>query len=97
MDALRAKLPTSMPQWQLHDLRRTARSLMSRAGVRPEVAERTLGHAIGGVEAVYDRHDYLDEKSRALVMLADLIAMILVPPTGNVIPLKEVAPLGRGA
>lgn len=31
-----------LPQWQLHDLRRTARSLMSRAGVRDEHAERVL-------------------------------------------------------
>jgi integrase len=40
-----AKLPP-IPQWQLHDLRRTARSLMSRAGVSSEHAERVLGHAI---------------------------------------------------
>ena len=44
--ALDAKLPPGMPQWQMHDLRRTARSLMSRAGVPSEHAERVLGHAI---------------------------------------------------
>jgi integrase len=44
-----AKLPP-MPQWQLHDLRRTARSLMSRAGVLPHIAERVLGHSLQGVE-----------------------------------------------
>ena len=47
-----------MPAWVLHDLRRTARSLISRAGVRPDIAERVLGHAISGVEGVYDRHSY---------------------------------------
>jgi integrase len=31
--------------WVIHDLRRTARSLMARAGIRPDVAERVLGHA----------------------------------------------------
>src|SRR5262249_34346088 len=36
-----ANLPP-MPEWNLHDLRRTARSLMSRAGVRPDIAERVL-------------------------------------------------------
>ena len=41
---LDAKAP--LPEWRLHDLRRTARSLMSRAGVRPDIAERVLGHAI---------------------------------------------------
>ena len=40
-----AKLP-AMPNWTVHDLRRTARSLMSRAGIRPDIAERVLGHAI---------------------------------------------------
>jgi integrase len=35
-----------IPKWQLHDLRRTARSLMS---VRPDIAERVLSHSIKGV------------------------------------------------
>src|SRR5262245_42042776 len=52
--------------WVLHDLRRTARSLMSRAGVRSEIAERVMGHAIAGVEGVYDRHTYREEKAHAL-------------------------------
>jgi integrase len=68
---------TAMPQWQLHDLRRTARSLMSRAGVPSEHAERVLGHTIPGVEGVYDRHRYEAEKGRALAALAELIAGIL--------------------
>jgi integrase len=50
------KLP-AMPQWQLHDLRRTARSLLSRCGVPREHAERILGHVVGGVEGTYDRHE----------------------------------------
>jgi integrase len=33
--------------WRLHDLRRTARSLMSRAGVDADIAERCLAHVIG--------------------------------------------------
>jgi hypothetical protein len=60
-----AKLPP-MPRWVIHDLRRTARSLMSRAGVRPDIAERVMGHAIQGVEGVYDRHSYRKEKAHAL-------------------------------
>ena len=40
--------PLAAP-WRLHDLRRTARSLMSRAGVNKDIAERCLAHAIGGV------------------------------------------------
>jgi integrase len=72
-----AKLPTDMPRWTLHDLRRTARSLMSRAGVSSDHAERVLGHAIGGVEGIYDRHAYFDEKAVALAKLASLIDAIV--------------------
>jgi integrase len=70
----------SVRNWVFHDLRRTARSLMSRAGVRPEIAERVLGHAITGVEGVYDRHSYLEEKAEALRLLASLIETIVAAP-----------------
>jgi integrase len=65
--------------WTLHDLRRTARSLMSRAGVSSDHAERCLGHAIGGVRATYDRHEYYAEKRRAFDALATQIELILHP------------------
>jgi integrase len=65
--------------WTLHDLRRTARSLMSRAGVPSEHAERCLGHVIGGVEGVYDRHSYREEMLIAYEKLATLIQQILDP------------------
>ena len=77
-----------MEPWVLHDLRRTARSLMSRAGVHPDVAERVLGHKIGGVRGVYDRHEYLAEKRDALQRLATLVAHILNSPTGNIVILE---------
>jgi integrase len=61
----------------IHDLRRTARSLMSRAGVRPDIAERVLGHVQSGVAGVYDRHANREEKAQALKMLAGLVDNIL--------------------
>jgi integrase len=83
--AFDAKVADVAP-WVLHDLRRTARSLMARAGVRPDIAERVMGHAIGGVEGVYDRHDYRAEKADALARLAALIDGI-VHPRENVVPM----------
>ena len=71
--------------WVLHDLRRTARSLMSRAGVSSVHAERVLGHAIRGVEGTYDRHRYEQEKGVALERLAGLIALIVNPSAGHVV------------
>jgi integrase len=84
-----AKLPSDMPNWRLHDLRRTARSLMSRAGVSSEHAERVMGHAIGGVEGIYDRHAYADEKAEALNKLAALIDSIVHPLSADVLPMKQ--------
>jgi integrase len=74
--------------WTIHDLRRTARSLMSRADVRPDIAERVLGHAIQGVEGVYDRHSYREEKAHALKALAGLIDNILRPESAKVTRLR---------
>lgn len=69
-----------LPHWQLHDLRRTAKTLMQRARVRPDVSGRVLGHVIPGVEGAYDSHAYDDEKGVALETLANTIGMILNPP-----------------
>jgi integrase len=57
--------------WRIHDLRRTSRSLMSRAGIATELAERMLGHAVPTIQKVYDRHKYLEEMSLAYSKLAD--------------------------
>jgi integrase len=51
--------------WTLHDFRRTAKTLMARADVRPDISERVLGHQIRGVEAIYDRHRYEQQKADA--------------------------------
>lgn len=58
---------------------------MSRADVRPDIAERVLGHAIPGIEGVYDRHDYFAQKADAMNRLTAMIEAILEPLKGNVI------------
>jgi integrase len=78
-----------LPNWTLHDLRRTAKTLMVRAGVRPDISERVLGHVIAGVEGTYDRHSYADEKRDALEKLAAMIERILNPPASNVSTLEQ--------
>jgi integrase len=75
--------------WRIHDLRRTARSLLSRAGVNSDIAERCLGHALRGIRATYDRHRYLNEMSDAFEALATQIERIVNPPEGDVVPLQR--------
>jgi integrase len=82
-----------LPNWTLHDLRRTARTLMSRAGIQPDICERVLAHKIGGVRGTYDRYDYLPQKRHALEALAAEIERIVNRPADNVVPLRS----GEGA
>lgn len=49
-----------------HDLRSTSRSHLAALGVDVLIAERCLNHSLGGLVAVYDQHDYIEERRRAL-------------------------------
>jgi len=60
---------------------------MSRAGVPSDHAERCLGHVVGGVRGVYDRHRYNEEMRQAYEALAALIARI-VDPQQNVVSIR---------
>jgi integrase len=80
-----------LSNWRLHDLRRTARSLMSRAGVAPDVAERCLAHAISGVRGTYDRHSYYREKQLAFEALAQQLDRIVNPPADVIVPIPREA------
>jgi integrase len=84
-----AELGRPVPNWRFHDLRRTARSLMARAGVRPDHAERCLGHVLQGVEGIYDRHTYEDEKRQGFEALAALVRRIVDPPPATVVSLPQ--------
>lgn len=82
--SLTVLLSRALPEFQevgvapfaLHDLRRTCRTGLARLGVAPHVAERVLNHAQPGVEGVYDRHAYLDEKRDALDRWAGHVATL---------------------
>jgi integrase len=63
--------------WTFHDCRRTARTLLSRAKVDPDVAERALGHKIRGIRKTYDWHDYASEMLQAFETLPALIERIV--------------------
>jgi integrase len=76
--------------WTLHDCRRTARSLMSRAGVNADIGERCLGHVIGGVRGVYDQYEYHSEKLQAFEKLAALLEQI-VHPQENVVVERSIS------
>ncbi|MDF4350696.1 integrase, partial [Vibrio parahaemolyticus] len=57
----------------VHDLRRTFRTLLSQCGVAPHIAERCLNHKLGKQIDTYDKHDFLEERKRALDKLSKLL------------------------
>ena len=46
-------------------------------GISSDHAERCLGHVIGGVRGVYDRHEFHAEKKQAFEALSALIDRIV--------------------
>jgi integrase len=90
-EALSEELQNPIPRWTLHDLRRTARSLMSRSGVPSDHAERCLGHVITGVRGIYDQHRYHPEMQAAYEKLAAQIERIVNPAVGNVVAFQAAA------
>jgi integrase len=76
--------------WTLHDCRRSARTWMSRCGIAPDIAERCLGHVIGGTRGVYDHHPYYNEMLHAFEALATQVAYIVNPLPPKVTPLRAI-------
>ena len=58
-----------MAHWTYHDLRRTGRTKLGNH-TTSDIAERIIGHVIGGVRGVYDLNEYKPQKREALEKLA---------------------------
>ena len=79
LDAAIREAGLEFEPWQHRDLRRTARTLLARAGVSTEVAEHCLGHVLPTIQRTYNRHDYAKEKQVAFAELADMVESIVHP------------------
>jgi integrase len=78
-----------MSPWRLHDLRRTGVSTLARLGFDSIVADKLLAHQpakLQGVAAVYQRHDFAEERARALDAWA---RHVLGMSAGNVFVLRS--------
>jgi integrase len=77
LDAKLAEAGHNLPQWGLHDLRRTMSTKMHDAGVAPHVIEALLAHKQAGVAAVYNRASFRQAKREALGKWHELLAALL--------------------
>ena len=83
----------ALPEWRLHDLRRTCVSGMARLGFAVHVAEKVVNHVsgtMGGIVGVYQRHDFADEKRSALAAWANFLDGLVTEKPANVVELRAV-------
>lgn len=83
-------LLADIPHFTLHDFRRTARTHLAALGVDPIVAERCLNHRIQGVEGIYNRHQYFEERKTALEQWSALLVALENGEGYNVSPIRKV-------
>jgi integrase len=84
-------LMPGVPPFCVHDFRRTARTHLAALGVDPYIAERCLNHKIKGVEGIYNRHDYFEERRKALELWAKYLEACETDTDWNVVPFKKTA------
>jgi len=71
-----------------HDLRRTFSTKLSELNVEPYVVEMMLGHALGGVFEIYNKHSFIEQKRTALDKWIDRIEL-LAQDNDNVVLLSS--------
>jgi integrase len=84
-NAINQALKTSMtgedvPAFTVHDLRRTASTLLHEAGWAPDIVEKALNHNIGGTRGVYNRAAYAPQRREMLQAWADLVDKYVAAP-----------------
>jgi len=66
-NALRDAVPNAdIPYFTIHDLRRTASTLLHEAGFNSDWIEKSLAHEQKGVRGVYNRAEYADQRKDML-------------------------------
>lgn len=88
LSKVKSNLP-DMPNFTIHDFRRTARSHLAAPGVDPVVAERCLNHRIKGIEGIYNRYQYFGERKQALDLWTNLLVSLERGEDYNVVPLRK--------
>jgi integrase len=89
--AMLAKARKAIPQWQLHDLRRSCATGLGDIGISPFVIEECLNHVSGakaGVAGTYNRSRYQPETKAALERWAAYVAGVVSGQPANVVPMR---------
>jgi integrase len=95
-EELDERLPADMPEWVLHDLRRSFVTTMAENGIAPpHIIEACVNHISGhkaGVAGIYNRATYLAEKTAAFAAWGRFVDGLLAGRRPQkVVPIQQVA------
>jgi integrase len=82
----------NLKAWRVHDLRRSVATGMAKLGIELPTIEKVLNHQSGsfaGIVGVYQHHDFLVEKTRALQMWAEHVGSLVDRRPRTITPLKR--------
>jgi hypothetical protein len=68
---------------------------MAKLGTNLPIIEKVLNHTSGsfaGIVGVYQRHEFSEEKRKALEAWAGFVLSLLTPPVKNVVQLRAAQP-----
>jgi integrase len=92
LDARMAQAGYKLKPWRLHDLRRTAATMMAdHLSVEPHVIETILNHRSGfrsGVSGTYNRGTYMNDRTKALVAWGEHVEALVAGERGRVVSLN---------
>lgn len=77
---------SGITDWRLHDIRRTVTTGMAMLGIAPHIVDKILNHqsgTISGVAAIYQRHEFRDEREVALDAWGNYVAALIDGTGGN--------------
>lgn len=86
-EALKTAKWFGLQRFTVHDLRRTASTMLHEQGWNTDVIEKALNHTMPGVRGVYNRAEYLDKRREMLQAWADYLDAL---KTG-----AKVVPIGK--
>ena len=80
-----------VPEWRLHDLRRTCATNMAELGIPPHIIEVALNHISGhkaGVAGIYNRAEHSAERKAALELWAAHVEALVTGRSAKVLAFK---------
>lgn len=89
---LKVRVQSGVSDFRLHTLRTTVRTRLSELGVAPDVGERILGHTMGKIRSVYDKHDYIPQMRAAMEAWGRTLAALVSSQErkgANVVPIRR--------